>query len=207
MVQGMTGKQGRAKPRRIVTAENRVVIIDEHFAFSLGSVCSELHEVVYTMVGEWTEARVGVYAPPCWDYDILKLVMASEADDSQDKKCVVDLLDIFSYSRVRPFGFPNDVFLNVLGIAHFLERYESEHALHDAQYLALAEAIGATIWTTDAAFKERMDNISRIGVFEEFLNPHAQSEEPTTFTMGDRSGYRETRIEIGKLIERVFLVK
>ena len=205
MKQGQTGTTGQT--RRIVTPEDKAVIIDEHFAYSVGSMCADDHPEVFMMIAEWTNHQVGVYMPPCWVNDILSLIIAAEKDESPNKSCSVDLLDVFHSTRVRPFGFPQDVLLRVLAIANFLDKYESTFNLRDAQYLAMAEALETNVYTTDPAFKERMDTISRLAVFEEHFGQFEMSEDPTLSRLGDRLGNSFTKVDVTKLATRVRLAK
>lgn len=204
MNQGHAGSTGQT--RRIVTPEDKAVIIDEHFAFSVGGSCADNFPQAFRLVEDWTDHRVGVYIPPCWVTDILAEIMASEKDPD-DKTCAVDLLDVFRLTRVRPFGFPQDVLLRVLAIANFLDNYDSIFPLRDAQYLAMAEALETYVYTTDAAFKERMDTISRLAVFEEHLEGFEKREDPTLTRLGDRLGNSFTKVDVTKLATRVRLAK
>jgi hypothetical protein len=71
----------------------------------------------------------------------------------------------------------------------------------------MAEALETNVYTTDPAFKERMDTISRLAVFEEHFGQFEMSEDPTLSRLGDRLGNSFTKVDVTKLATRVRLAK
>jgi hypothetical protein len=190
-------------PKRIVTSEDIVVVVDEYFAFTVGSLCVDRHSDAVSMSEEWTANGVGVYVPPRWGSDIIALVLVAKNEENPNRSCAVDMFSLFHLTRVRTMPLPQDIILRVMAIATYLGKFESEFNVRDAEYLALAEALGCEIWTTSKPFKERMDNITRQAVFEEYLNPYGTSNEPSLTRIGDRSGYSYTKVDVRQLATRV----
>ncbi len=126
------------------------VVVDANIALGLSLPLPYTH-VATTQFELWSDLRVALYAPLLWEYEIastlrkavaVNLIAPADADDALDRLMRLPL------SRVSPD----------LGLHRSAIRWAGRLGLtvaYDAQYLALAERLGAELWTADRGLAAR----------------------------------------------------
>jgi predicted nucleic acid-binding protein len=130
-----------------------VVVIDASLIFRL-LVLNPQQNVLRAQVDSWQQAGVRLTAPSLWLYEltsaITKAVHFGDLSDEEGRR-VVRLI----------YAFPIDLIIPdmQLGLAAFAWSRRLQRAnAYDAFYLALAEALGAGLWTVD----RRLTNAARL---------------------------------------------
>lgn len=94
----------------------------------------------------WLLTRTSLYAPMLWDYEIVSALRKSVAARAVTSARAYEALEQLQQLGVNLM--PPDVELHRVAL-RWAERL-SQIASYDAQYLALAERLGAEFWTADS---------------------------------------------------------
>ena len=128
----------------------KAVVIDANLTVALLTQLPYSERTVQ-LVREWRMQRVSLYAPILWEYELataLRKMVAAATLNLQQADVLLGRLQAIGVKRIAP-----DLALHqqALRWAGRLGQY----AAYDAQYLALAERLGAEFWTADKSMIER----------------------------------------------------
>lgn len=127
----------------------------------LALVLEELHtETVARLIDEWHADRVPLHAPELAHYEIASTLTRARArgelsaDDADEALWVVDSLGITFHAK------PDNARAIEIGLD--LNRYDA----YDAAYLALAQKLGADVWTVDGPLGRNAGDRYRVKLIE-----------------------------------------
>lgn len=120
------------------------VVIDANVALALVLPLPYMRRAT-ALYDEWISLRIPLYVPMLWEYEVTSAVrkaVAQNAIEPADAQEALERVLILSVNRTAP-----DRELDVAALV-WATRLRQVVA-YDAQYLALAERLGAEFWTAD----------------------------------------------------------
>ncbi|MFO7697064.1 MAG: type II toxin-antitoxin system VapC family toxin [Anaerolineae bacterium] len=120
------------------------VVIDANLALALVLPLPYMRRAT-ELYDEWMSLRIPLYVPILWEYEVTSSVrkaVAQSAIDPADAQEALERVLNLSVTRTAP---DRD-----LDVAALMWATRLQHIVaYDAQYLALAERLGAVFWTAD----------------------------------------------------------
>ncbi len=126
------------------------VVIDANLAVAL-AIALPYSERAVTLMADWARERVCVYAPLLWEYEVVSALRKAVALGLLPVDEAPYTLERLWALGVQPVPPGPDLHRQALAWAERL----GQTVAYDAQYLALAEGLGAVLWTADRRLSRR----------------------------------------------------